>query len=174
MEATYVSINRWMDKEVVAYIRNRILLSHKKRNPFDSVLIRRLSLELIIQSEVSQKEKNKYCILTHTHIYIWNLERWSWWTYVQGRSGDTDRTDLWTQWGRRGWVNWESSIRTYTGSHVKLDSQWKCTVWCRGLKPVLCNNHEGWDGAGRGRKGGNTCVPVADSCWCGAETNRAW
>ena len=31
-----------------------------------------MNLELIIQSEVSQKEKNKYHILTY--IYIWNLE----------------------------------------------------------------------------------------------------
>ena len=41
-----------------------------KRNAFESVLVRRMTLEPIIQSEVSQKEKNKYCILTH--IYgIW-------------------------------------------------------------------------------------------------------
>ena len=45
-----------------------------KRNVFDSVLIRWIKLEPVIQSEVSQKEKNKYHILTH----IWNLliERW--------------------------------------------------------------------------------------------------
>ena len=30
-----------------------------------SVLIRWINLELIMQSEVSQKEKDKYCILTH-------------------------------------------------------------------------------------------------------------
>ena len=30
MEATQVSINRWMDKEYMVYIYNRILLSHKK------------------------------------------------------------------------------------------------------------------------------------------------
>ena len=30
MEATYVSIDRWMDKEAVVYIHNVILLSHKK------------------------------------------------------------------------------------------------------------------------------------------------
>ena len=29
-----------------------------------------VDLESIIQSEVSQKEKNTYCILTHTHTYI--------------------------------------------------------------------------------------------------------
>ena len=33
-------------------------------------MLRWMKLELLIQSEVSQKEKNKYCILTH--IYgIW-------------------------------------------------------------------------------------------------------
>ena len=54
-----------MDKKVVVYIHNRILLSHKT-NEFESVLMRWVNLEPIIQSEVSQKEKNKYHILTHT------------------------------------------------------------------------------------------------------------
>ena len=30
MEATYVPINRWMDKEDIVHIYNGILLSHKK------------------------------------------------------------------------------------------------------------------------------------------------
>ena len=34
-----------------------------KRNAFESVLMRRMNLEPIIQSEVSQKEKDKYHIL---------------------------------------------------------------------------------------------------------------
>ena len=38
-----------------------------KRNAFDSVLMRWMNLEPIIQSEVSQKEKDKYCILTHIY-----------------------------------------------------------------------------------------------------------
>ena len=36
-----------------------------KRNTFESILIRWMNLEPIIQSEVSQKEKYKYHILTH-------------------------------------------------------------------------------------------------------------
>ena len=47
-------------------MRNEILLSHK-RNIFESVLLRWTNLEPVIQSEVSQKEKNKYCILTHIY-----------------------------------------------------------------------------------------------------------
>ena len=43
-----------------------------KRNTFESVLIKWMNLEPIIQSEVSQKENNKYHTLTHVceHIYM--------------------------------------------------------------------------------------------------------
>ena len=39
-----------------------------KKNSFESVLMRWIKLEPIIQSEVSQKDKHKYCTLTHTYI----------------------------------------------------------------------------------------------------------
>ena len=38
-----------------------------KRNVFESVLMRWMNLEPIIQSEVSQKEKDKYHILKHIY-----------------------------------------------------------------------------------------------------------
>ena len=38
-----------------------------KRNAFESVLMRWMNLESIIESEVSQKEKDKYRILTHIY-----------------------------------------------------------------------------------------------------------
>ena len=38
-----------------------------KKNTFESVLMRWMKLELIIQSEVSQKEKHQYGILTHIY-----------------------------------------------------------------------------------------------------------
>ena len=37
------------------------------RNVCESVLVRWMNLEPIMQREVSQKEKDKYCILTHTY-----------------------------------------------------------------------------------------------------------
>ena len=55
-----------MYKEVVVHIHNGILLSHK-RNAFESVLMKWMNLEPIIQSEASQKEKDKYCILIHIY-----------------------------------------------------------------------------------------------------------
>ena len=38
-----------------------------KKNTFESVLMRWMKLELNIQSEVSQKEKHQYIILTHIY-----------------------------------------------------------------------------------------------------------
>ena len=38
-----------------------------KKNTFESVLMRWMKLEPIIQSEVSQKDKHQYSILTHTY-----------------------------------------------------------------------------------------------------------
>ena len=58
-------IDRRMDKDDVVHIYNGILLSHKKERNW--VICRDVdgSNETVIQSEVSQKEKNKYRILTH-------------------------------------------------------------------------------------------------------------
>ena len=53
----------------MVHIYNGISLSHK-RNKIGSFI--ELDLETVIQSEVSQKEKNKY-ILTHN---MWILEKW--------------------------------------------------------------------------------------------------
>ena len=38
-----------------------------QRNKFESVLVRWMNLGPFIQNEVSQKEKNKYCVLMHIH-----------------------------------------------------------------------------------------------------------
>ena len=59
-----MSISRRMDKKAVVHIHNGVLLSYKK-NAFESVLMRWKRLDPIIQSEVSQKEKEQYNILTH-------------------------------------------------------------------------------------------------------------
>ena len=44
-----------------------VLVFTIKKNTFESVLMRWMKLEPIIQSEVSQKEKHQYSILTHTY-----------------------------------------------------------------------------------------------------------
>ena len=61
-----MSIVRLMDKEIVIHIHNGILLSHKKEYIWVSSN-EAMNLESIIQSEVSQKEKDKYHILVYIH-----------------------------------------------------------------------------------------------------------
>ena len=48
----------------MVHVYNGILLSHK-RNEIGSFVETWMDLETVTQSEVSQKEKNKYCILMH-------------------------------------------------------------------------------------------------------------
>ena len=60
----YPSTDEWIRK--LWYIYTKEYYSAIKRNTFESVLMRGMSLEPIIQSEVS-KEKYKYHILMHIY-----------------------------------------------------------------------------------------------------------
>ena len=56
----------------------------------------------------------------------------------------------------------KSNMETYI-IMWEIDSQWQFAEW---LRQGLCINLKGWDGAGDGRevqKGGDICIPVADS-----------
>ena len=57
--------DEWIRK--LWYIYTMEYYSAIKKNTFGSVLIRWMKLEPIIQSEVNQKERQKYCILTHIY-----------------------------------------------------------------------------------------------------------
>ena len=57
------SADEWMGK--LWYIYTVEYYSAIKKNVFESVLMRWMKLKPIIQSEVSQKEKHQYSILTH-------------------------------------------------------------------------------------------------------------
>ena len=60
-----------MDKKLW-YIYTMEYYSAIKRNSFESVLMSWMNLEPVIQSEVSQKEKQ----ISYINTYIWNLEKW--------------------------------------------------------------------------------------------------
>ena len=61
----YPSTDEWIKK--LWYINTMEYYSALKRNTFESVILRWMNLEPIIQSEVSQKEKDKYHILMHVY-----------------------------------------------------------------------------------------------------------
>ena len=66
-----MSVGRQMDKEVV-YIHTTEYYLAIKKNSFESVLMRWMKLEPIIQTEVSQKKSP----IQYINAYIWSLERW--------------------------------------------------------------------------------------------------
>ena len=60
----------------------------------------------------------------------------------------------------------KSNMETYI-TICKINSQQEFTVWLRKLKQGFYIILEGWDGEGDGRefqKGGDICIPMADSC----------
>ena len=64
-QARYPLTGEWIKN--LWYIYKREYYSTITRNAFQSVLMRWVNLDPIIQSEVCQKEKGKYHILTHTY-----------------------------------------------------------------------------------------------------------
>ena len=60
------SAHEWIRK--LWYIYTMEYYSAIKNNTFESVLMRWMKLEPIVQSEVSQKEKHQYSILTHIYM----------------------------------------------------------------------------------------------------------
>ena len=57
--------DEWIKK--LWYIYKMKYYSSIRKNAFESVLMRWMNLEPIIQSEVSEKKKDKYHVLTHTY-----------------------------------------------------------------------------------------------------------
>ena len=64
-QSRYPSADEWIRR--LWYIYTMEYYSAIKDNTFESVLMRWMKLEPIIQSEVSQKEKHQYSILTHIY-----------------------------------------------------------------------------------------------------------
>ena len=96
------------------YIQIMEYYSTIKRNKFGSFVETWMDLETVIQSEISQKEKNKYHMLTH----ICGTQK----NGLQGRNGDTDvekklmdtKGGKWRGRGGGGLMNWEIGIDMYT------------------------------------------------------------
>ena len=76
-----------------------------KKNAFRSVLMRWMNPEPIIQSDVSQKEKNKNHLLMHTRIYMESKKMVLMNAGPQWRHRPREQTCRHGR-GRRGWEEW--------------------------------------------------------------------
>ena len=90
------SADEWTRK--LWYIYTMEYYSAIKMNTFESVLMRWMKLEPIIQSEVSQREKHQYSILTH--IYGIQKDGNNNPVYKTAKETLMYRTVLWTLWER--------------------------------------------------------------------------
>ena len=94
-----------------------IYYSAIKKNSFELVLMRWMKLEPIIQSEVSQKDKDQYSILTH--IYgIWKYDNDNPICKTE-KENQMYRTEFWTLGEGEGGIFQENSIKTCILSRVK-------------------------------------------------------
>ena len=126
-----------------------------------------MNLEPIIQSEASQKEKDKYRILMH----IYRIQKNGTEEFIcrVAMEKQTQRTDLWTWWGgqeEEGEMYGKSNMEPYI-TICKIDSQQEFAVWLRKSKQECCINLERWGEEGVGRevqKEGDICIPMANSC----------
>ena len=169
------------------YIYTMEYYSAIKKNTFESVLMRWMKLEPIIQSEVSQKDKHQYSILKHIngiqkdgndnpicrqkkrHRYIEQTfglygRRWGW-----DDLREQHQNIYYQVWNRSSWIQIQIQIQW-----KQIQKQSRLDAWdkCSGL--VHWDDPEGRDGEGRGSgfRMGNTCKSMADSCQCMAKTTK--
>ena len=114
----------------------------------------------------SEREKQMLYIMSYINTFIWNLERWYWWTYLQGSNGNTDIENrlLDTVGGGEGGMNWESSMETYTLPYIKQIASRNLLYDTGRSNQVLCDNQEGSDGAGSGRERDSRRRGHMDTC----------
>ena len=97
-----------------------------KRNTYESVLMRWMNLEPIIQREVSQKEKDKYCIITHIYgTYKNDTEEF---IFRAAMEKQTESRPMDKGGGEKGEVRcMESNMETYN-SVCKIHGQWESAL----------------------------------------------
>ena len=116
--------NEWIKK--LRYIYTMKYYSAIKRNTFESVLMRRMNQEPLIQNEVSQKEKDKYHVLLHIYGIQKNCAEE--FIYRALMEKHTQRIDLWTwEKGGEGEMYGKSNMETYN-TIGKIVSQWEFAV----------------------------------------------
>ena len=120
-----------------------------KKNAFDSVM---RWMKWAYYTEWSKSERKTP--IQYINPYIWNLERWLRWPYMQDSKRDADvKNRLLNSVGEgKGGMIWENSTETCILSCVKqiVSPGLMHDTGCSGL--VHWDDPKGWDGEGGGRE----------------------
>ena len=81
-----MSFDRWIGKEDVEYIYMMEYYSVIKRRIW--VNDSEIDEPRVCYTEWNKSEREKQ--ISRINAYMWNLEKWYWCTYLQGRNGNTD------------------------------------------------------------------------------------
>ena len=108
MEATKTSIDRCLDEEVVEHIHNGILLSPEKDQI--QVSLTEVDESRAFDTDWNKSERDKQ--ISYINAYKWNLEKWYWWTFLEGRNRYTDAEErlVCPSGVGEGGTNWENSM----------------------------------------------------------------
>ena len=110
------STDEWIKK--IWYIYTTEYCSPIKRNEIELFVVRWMDLESVTESEVSQKEKNKYRMLTH----IYGIKKKKFWR-PKGQEGnkDTDLLENGLEDMGRGWGEmWQGKRVSWTYIHYQM------------------------------------------------------
>jgi len=145
-----------------------------KRNEIKSFVETWMDLETVIEWSKSEKQ------ISNINTYMWNLEKWYRWNYLQGRNRDAvienKCVDVLGEGRQR--VRWIGRLGlTYIPYLVW--NRWLAGTCCiahtvhSALTSVLCDDQEQWDVGGRRvvQEGGDIYIRITDSLHCRAETN---
>ena len=136
---------------------------------FESVLMRWMKLELIIQSEVSQKEKHQYSILMHIHMDFRKMVMITLYVRQQKRHRCIEQAfglcGRGWGWDDLGECHWNMYIIICETNHQSRFDAWD-RVRARGWGTGMTQREGVGREVGGGFRMGNTCTPMADSCQC--------
>ena len=132
--------------------------SASKKNSFELVLMRWMKLEPIIQSEVSQEDKDQYSILTHIYGIFKNGND----NTICKTEKETRmyRTDFWTLWekARVGWSERIALKQVYYQGWNRSPSQLGCMRQVLRAGALGRPRGMGWGGRWEGGSGWGTHV----------------
>ena len=152
----YPSADEWIRKLWYIYIME--YYSAIKRNTFESVLMRWIKLEPIIQNEISQKDKHQYSILTHIYgIYKDGNDNP---TCKTEKETQMYRTDFWTLWekARVGWSERTALKHVYYQVWNRSPVQVGCMRQVLGAGSLGRPRGMGWGGMWEGGSGWGTHI----------------